>query len=374
MTLTPPLLRRRALAGLTGALVLGAAACSGENGSGSSDVGGQGDGQGSGEGGGGAELLPAAEGTTEYPLTLTTWLGESVLEQRPARIATVGFSVNIDVLQALGVTPTYTITEDAEYAWRDQEWFAGIEVVDTATRRDPINVEGIAASAPDLIIAMNSLVDEGEYEKLLEIAPVLDVATSEELGDQFDWRAAQQLVGTALDLQAAAQAVVEQADQAIADVAAAHPEFEGRTITIGTDYGGQYELEYYTTPGSAAEGVMVELGFVPNPLAENFTEDAVVSSENMGLLDADVLVISYADEATRSAREEQALFQELPPVTDGRYASLTTSAEDSAKLLAADGTEVENPTWVLRRGASAVSVPWAVDVVANQWLAGVDLG
>jgi len=39
-----------------------------------------------------------------------------------------------------------------------------------------------------------------------------------------------------------------------------------------------------------------------------------------------------------------------------------------------DGTEVGNAVWVLRRGASAASLPWATDVIATQWLAGADLG
>lgn len=369
MSLTSSRLSRRAVTGLPLVALLGLAACStGESGaSGASDAGGA-----DADGSSAPALLPAAEGATQYPLTVTTWLGESVLEQRPTRIATIGFSTNLDVLQALGVTPVYTITEDADYAWRDQEWFAGIETVDTATRRDPVNMEGIAAAAPDLIIALNSLVDQSEYAQLTDIAPVLDVTDEGQLGDKLDWRVAQSLVGEALDLGEAARAVVEEAESALAATAAEHPEFAGRTITLGTDYGGQYELEYYTTTGGTAESVMTELGFTPNPLAENFTEDAVVSSENLSLLDADVLVVVYADDETREAREGQALFQDLPPVVDGRYVSLTTSAEDPTKLVTPDGQEKNNPTWVLRRGASAASLPWAVEVLATEWLSDVE--
>ena len=35
-------------------------------------------------------LLPVAEGRTEYPLTLTSPYGESVIGKRPTRVATVG--------------------------------------------------------------------------------------------------------------------------------------------------------------------------------------------------------------------------------------------------------------------------------------------
>lgn len=318
-------------------------------------------------------LLPEPEGSTEYPLTLTTWAGESVLEERPERIAVIGFSTNVDFVQALEVTPVYTLTEDAEYPWRDEEWFAQIEHVDSATRRDPLNFEALAAADPDLIIVLNFLADGSDYERLTEVAPVLDYASAEQLGDQADWRAGQRLVGEALDLAEAAETAIDEADEEIAAVAAAHPEFEGRTITIGSEYGAEYGFEYYTTTGGTAEGIMGDLGFAPNPLAENFVEDPVISDENLSLLDSEVLLVMYADQATREARETMPLFESLPPVAEGRYVSLTTSEDDPMRLVRPDGTETDNATWVLRRGASTVSLPWAVDVIANEWLAGIDL-
>ena len=316
--------------------------------------------------------LPQAEGTTDYPHTLRTWAGETELEERPERIAVVGFSPNLDALQALDVVPVYSITEDTEYAWRDEDWFSEIEEVDEATRRDPINVEGIAATKPDLIIAMNSLEDRAQFDKLADVAPVLDLQSEEDLGDKVDWRQAQRLVGEALDLSDASETVIEEADQTISDVADEHPEFEGKTITIGTDYGGEYDLDYYTTTGGTAETLMTELGFSPNPHARRFTTDAVVSAENVSLLDADALVISYADDTTREAREDERLFTQLPPVKEDRYASLTVT-EDGKGLTDARGKEKPDPTWVLRRGASPISIPWAAEVVADEWLADIDL-
>ena len=82
MSLTSSRLSRRAVTGLPLAALLGLAACStGESGaSGASDAGGA-----DADGSSAPALLPAAEGATQYPLTVTTWLGESVLEQRPTR-------------------------------------------------------------------------------------------------------------------------------------------------------------------------------------------------------------------------------------------------------------------------------------------------
>ncbi|MEU4835539.1 ABC transporter substrate-binding protein [Streptosporangium sp. NPDC023615] len=313
-------------------------------------------------------LLPAAEGTTTYPLTLKTWAGESVLQKRPERIAVIGTSPNMDALQALDVTPVYTLSEDS-YAWRDKAWTEKIEKVDTATRKDPINFEGIAALKPDLIVAVGAVWEKPDFKKLADIAPVLDT----EKEGEIPWQDLQRLVGKTVDLAAAADKVVTSAEQALTDVAKAHPEFAGKTITIANDYGPQYGLSYYTVAGTFTEKVMVDLGFTANPNAKRFVDEDVVSDENQGLLDADVLVVVYVSEAVRKAREAKPLFTSVKAVSEKRYVALTLVEDEPTKLVNAAGTQVENATWVLRAGASATSLPWAVKVVAEQWLAGAKL-
>lgn len=320
--------------------------------------------------------LPEAEGTTSYPLTLDTWLGETTLEERPERIAVVGFSSNLDALEAVGVTPVYYGGRNAEdepaWAWNDPEAYAEIGVLDV--QEDVLNFEGIAATEPDLIVSFNAIIEQSDFDKLADIAPVLDLTEDPGLGDKIDWREVQRQVGEALDLSDAADQAVTDAEARIAAVAAAHPEFEGRTATIMYDYGPEFGMSYYTVTGGPTEGVMLDLGFVPNPLAENFTDDDVVSEENQALLDADVLVVIYTDEASHESREAQPLFQAIPAVAEGRYESLVFQ-EDSAtdQLLTSDDRLVDNAVWVLRRGASALALPWAAEVIADGWLAGVEL-
>lgn len=320
--------------------------------------------------------LPTAEGTTSYPLTLDTWLGETTLEERPERVAVVGFSSNLDALEAVGVTPVYYGGRDAAdepaWAWNDPAYYDGIGVLDV--QEDVLNFEGIAATEPDLIVSFNAIIEQSDFDKLADIAPVLDLTEDPGLGDKIDWRAVQRQVGEALDLSDAADEAVAEADARIAEVAAAHPEYAGRTATIMYDYGPEFGMSYYTVTGGPTEGVMLDLGFVPNPLAENFVDDDVVSEENQALLDADVLVVIYTDDASRESREAQPLFQAIPAVAEGRYESLVFQ-EDSAtdQLLTSDGRLVENAVWVLRRGASALALPWAAEQISDGWLGGLDL-
>ncbi|MGP5931092.1 ABC transporter substrate-binding protein [Corynebacterium glyciniphilum] len=182
--------------------------------------------------------------------------------------------------------------------------------MDTATRSDPVNVEAIAATSPDLIVAeRGQLLTEEVFMQLSDIAPI--VAEEEQQGYLLDWREGQRPVGEAMDLSAEAEEVVTEADEDIAATAAEHQEFEGKTITMAYDYGTEYGVEYYTAEGSFAESIMLDLGFAPNPLAGNFSEDTTVSDENQGQSDADVLLMIYADEETREAREADRLFQSI---------------------------------------------------------------
>lgn len=325
---------------------------------------------------GGSELMPAAEGTTTYPLTLDTWLGESTLEERPERVAVFGYSSTLDSLEAIGVTPVYYGGRDVNEAWpwNDPAFLEAIETKDQVDDFVP-KAEAIAAADPDLIITTGILTDQAQFDRLSSIAPVLDVPEDPGNGDQSDWRAEQLAVGEALDLTEAADTAVTDADAQIAAVAEAHPEFAGKTATIAFDYGPEYGLDYYTVAGGPAEGLLLDLGFDPNPLAEDFVANPTVSDENQGKLDADALVMIYNTQPERETREGQELFASIPAAEDGRYESLVY-AEDAAAsdpLTTSAGAEAENAVWVLRRGASAIALPWAAEVVADQWLGSIEL-
>ncbi|WP_229051601.1 ABC transporter substrate-binding protein [Aeromicrobium sp. Leaf350] len=320
-----------------------------------------------------AVALPEAEGSTQYPLTLDTWLGESTLQERPERIAVFGYSSSLDALEAIGVTPVYYGGRDAKagYEWNDSAYLDGIGVADEITDF-VLDYESIAATEPDLIVVPGFLQDTEQFDKLSDIAPVLDLPEDPGNGDRTDWRALQRQIGEALDLSEAADEAVAEADAHIAEVAAAHPEWAGKTVTIGYDYGPEYGMSYYTVAGGPAEGLLLDLGFAANPTATSFVESDAISEENQGLLDADALVMIYNDEVGREARESQPLFQAVPAVADGRYESLIYPAGAATDpLITSDGGEAANAVWPLRRGASALSLPWTADALADGWLADI---
>ena len=310
------------------------------------------DGAGSGVG----SLLPEAEGNVDYPLTLDTAHGEIELEERPQRIAVLGWNPNHDAAAALGVTPVYAASRMFDYGWMDEEWLDSIDVLEEREDAD-VNLEAVAAADPDLIFGAHTeaIFEEEDIERLGEIAPVLE---AEEIppGDRVDWREAPRLLGEALDLGEAAEDAITGAEEKIEATAQEHPEFDESTITLASDYGEEYGIEYYTAAGGAAEQIVTQLGFEPNPLADQFVDDATVSDENQAQLDADALIMFYADHSIRESREESELFQQIPAVEEGRSVAVVSEEDERA-----EGGAV----WALRRGASVLSLPWTIDALAD---------
>ncbi|HLR44187.1 MAG TPA: ABC transporter substrate-binding protein [Brevibacterium sp.] len=312
----------------------------------------------------GVSLVPEAEGTVEYPLTLDTVHGTIEIAERPERVAVMGHSANHDAVAALGVTPVYAAADrDIDFGWTDPAWLDGIDTLDVQDG-NAVNVEGVAAAEPDLIFLPNTaeMFEEEDLARLAAIAPVLE-APDVISGDQVDWRDAPQLLGEALDLRSRAEDAIREADEAIEATSEEHPEFDGRTITLAYDYGEEFGIDYYTVTDGTAEEIVTLLGFEPNPLAEQFVADAAVSEENQAQLDADVLVMFYSDDATREAREASELFQQVPAVADDRYVAVVGEEDERAE----DGA-----IWALRRGTSVLSIPWTLDALAD-WAGEVDV-
>ncbi|MGO1885627.1 MAG: ABC transporter substrate-binding protein [Citricoccus sp.] len=310
-----------------------------------------------------SELVPAAEGNVEYPLTLDTVHGEVEIEERPERVAVLGWNPNIDAAEALGVTPVYVASRSLEYGWMDEEWLDSIEVAEERPDGD-LNIEGVAAAEPDVIFMPNTsgMFEAEDIERLSQIAPVVEVP-EEVPGDRVDWRDAPELLGASLDLGQTADEAVAEAEDAMTATAEENPQFEGKTLTIAADYGEEYGIDYYTAAGGTAEQITGLLGFTPNPRAEQFVEEATVPEENQGELDADALIVLYVDNALREARESSELFQQIPAVADDRYVAVVAEDDDRAEAGAG---------WALRRGASVLSLPWTVDALAD-WANEADL-
>lgn len=302
-----------------------------------------------------AALLPAAEGATAYPLTLATPYGETVLTERPQRIAVVGGDGDMDAVLALGVAPVIGVDDT------DAPWYEGTRAEEMPGFFDPwsdtVALEKIIASQPDLIVASTLTGIADHYADLARIAPVLALDPA-----SGDWHELTAAVGAALDLPGAATTVVDDADARIAAVAAANPQFVGKTVAIVVNYGTAEGLRLVNMQGTATESLLTSLGFAPHPQAAGdfgANEEERFGAASLPLVEADVVVIGLngGDGTPADATawlESTPEYQALGATTRGAISVVEPNADTGTLDLA----------WALAT-PSALATPWAAEQIAT---------
>lgn len=299
-------------------------------------------------------LLPAAEGNTEYPLTLESPYGETVLNERPERIAIVTAStLDTDALIAIGGTPILAPTTIERNAWLTDDDISSIEVLWESEAGAEAAAETVAAAKPDLIVNLHAYesFDQAQFDKMKSIAPVL-YAEAEEL----TWPELTHTLGEALDLSDAATDAVKSAESAVTQLREDHPEFAGKTATQVMVYPQEYGAAYNTAPGFQAATIFTDLGFTLPAAAEQFVENDVISDELIGLVDADFVLVSSGTPDPKDSEyfTKSPLLTALPAYTDGRLIVDPADPE----------TGINSLSWGINV-PSALSVPWVSERVAE---------
>ncbi|WP_294567391.1 iron-siderophore ABC transporter substrate-binding protein [uncultured Arthrobacter sp.] len=332
-------LRTRAL--LAAAAVLSVSACSTGPASGES----------AGSGGNEAGAADA------FPVTIEHALGETVLEEKPERVATVSW-VNADVSLALGVVPvgmptdTYGGNDQGSTPWKDtklEELGAPIGSEDAPVQyseTDGLPFDDIAATDPDVILASYSGLSQEDYDTLSDIAPVVAYP---ETAYGTAWQDSTRLVGEALGLSGQAEDLVADTEKAIEDAAADYPQLEGKSFIYGTlDPAGAEPVSLYTANDNRPR-FLSSLGMkeaeVISSAAEGSDEFFIPwSAERANELESDVFVTWVPDEATKDAIATDPLLGQIPAVKSG--------------ALVADS---DNTLTLSISAASPLSLPWALE-------------
>lgn len=298
-------------------------------------------------------LLPTADGKTQYPLTLETPWGETVLNERPERIAAIGDRArDTELLAALGVTPVLAPNVVEWASWTLDALPAEIETIysSSSSSDELYPLETIATTEPDLIIVLGEPGVGDYYDDLAAIAPVLAGKTDAEQ-ENGTWQEYLQSIAEALDLSDAATTVVTDHENAFTAYRDEHPEFANKTVTFVTNQGSQYGLQYDSATGTDTEDFFLSLGFAPNPRAEEFVADFTVSNELISGLEADVLIVldnTYGEEGALADLVENPLFEQLDAVQNDRVVLLTSINDDGVLRFSHDGVEYD------------VFLPWAL--------------
>ncbi len=273
----------------------------------------------------------------DFPLTLEHSFGTTVIEAAPERVASVDYA-GADDLLALGIQPVtirywYGDHPRAVWPWADPLLESDAPVI----LRGDLDFEAIAATDPDVIIALWSGIDQEQYDKLSLIAPVVAVPEGvDAFGLPWDTRAL--LTGEAMGRAAEAQALVDAIRSQMAGIAAAHPDWQGLTSAVAHNWEG--------TPGAYTATdirpqVMTALGFTNAPAIDAMVTEpdqfvVDLSPEDLSPLNVDLL-LWVTDQAGFPHVMDMAARAYMPAVQEGREVFVDaelTSAFSHASLLA----------------------------------------
>lgn len=274
---------------------------------------------------------PDTDGSAEFPITITHAFGETVIESQPERPATVGWS-NQEAALILGVVPV--VMEAA--TWGDDDGDGVLPWVDAKLTElgaptpalydgtEGVDFEAIADANPDVILAAYSGLSQDDYDTLSQIAPVVaypDAAWG------TAWQDMLVMNGTALGLQAEAEAEVARLEQVITDKAAEYPNIDGQGAAFSwIDPSDLSSIGFYTLHDPRA--VFLErIGFsVPGQVqtSTDGTDEffASVSAEEVDNLSDVQVIVAYVDGAGLSAAQGDPLISRIPAIADGAVVQL----------------------------------------------------
>jgi iron complex transport system substrate-binding protein len=246
------------------------------------------------------------------------------------RVVTLGQSVDPDALLALGITPvamSAAFNQDSGF----HPWTAaalGSRRVELIKDTDGLPFEQVAALKPDLILATTYNTTNNDYDtdrpRLEQIAKVIGPTTT---AQRDTWQQSTLRVGEAVGLTNEAHRLIQNTEATLTAARDAHPDWKNKTYTNGP-VTGPAEIWTSNSPQDTSAIVLGQLGLVLSPKVTTLTSPypgwAQVSLEQLTILDADVIMLSYHSEENSTALETNPLFQQLPAVQRGAYIHLAS--------------------------------------------------
>jgi iron complex transport system substrate-binding protein len=290
-------------------------------------------------------------------VTIEHAFGETVLEEKPERVATVSW-VNADVSIALGVVPvgmpidTYGGNDKGSTPWKDaklEELGAAIgsdKAPAQYSETDGLPFDDIASTDPDVILAAYSGLSQEDYDTLSAIAPVVAYP---ETAYGTAWQDSTRLIGEALGLEEKAEDLVAETEEAVSAAAEDYPQLEGKSFIYGSlDPAGADPVGVYTANDNRPR-FLTSLGMKEAEVVGGATKGTGEffvpwSAERANELDSDVFVTWVPDEATKDAIASDPLLGQIPAVRSG--------------ALVADS---DNTLTLSVSAASPLSLPYALE-------------
>ena len=264
----------------------------------------------------------ADAGADASEVTIDHVYGEDTYPTNPETVVAIGTAV--DNLLALGITPDAIVErpDDKDAAWKNDQ-LEDVERIPLSDQNVPL--EEIAALEPDLVVGDLYRIPEEAYDALKDVSPVLPG-----IDQTADWEPQLKALGQIYGKEDEAQQVIDDDEQAFADVREELPGLEGKTALTVQDRGGQFGV--IADPDNIANSFYSRLGMT---LPEAFTDGSLkidggrvmISYERVDDLAADFMGM-YATEGMDKIRAI-AGYDKFPQVESGAV------VEDDKSVMAA---------------------------------------
>ncbi|MEV6174564.1 iron-siderophore ABC transporter substrate-binding protein [Streptomyces sp. NPDC051954] len=262
-----------------------------------------------------ASASSSSSSSGAFPVKVATKFGTVAVGSPPQRVVALGWG-DAETALALGVQPVgasdwLAFGGDGVGPWAKGLYERSPEKIGTL---EP-EYEKIAALRPDLILDVKSSGDQTRYDTLSKIAPTIGVPKG---GDQYkiSWQQQTTMIAQALGRADEGGKLIRTTEAKSAAAAKAHPEFKGRTVTLGSRTSSGWGA--YVRGTSRVDFVQA-LGFVNNPEVDaeaGASFSVPVSEENLEMLDADLIVMAPIG-VKASKITSDPLFESLPAVKAG---------------------------------------------------------
>lgn len=273
-----------------------------------------------------AAEAPATEEASEYPIVIRHAFGETVIDRKPERVATVQWA-NHDVALALGVVPVgfsaanYGVLDDSGLL----PWTAakleelGVDRPNIFQDTDGLDFEAISDANPDVILAAYSGITEEDYNLLSQIAPVVAYQSKPWV---TTWREQVLYNATGMGMKAEGEQLIQDTENLIREKASQYPEMQGKKVAWANFSAKDLSQIHVYTPADPRGAFLMELGMVypesvTKEIADASSYSMRVSAENADILNDADLLIGYGDESLYEAVKADPLLGSIPAIQRG---------------------------------------------------------
>ncbi|MFH8617341.1 iron-siderophore ABC transporter substrate-binding protein [Streptomyces sp. NPDC017979] len=321
-----------------------------------------------GDGDNGGDKGSSASGT--FPMTIKHALGTTTIDEKPERVAAVNWA-NHEVPLALGVVPVGMAAAtfgdddgDKVLPWVEEKLGElGAKTPVLFDETDGIDLEAVADTKPDVILASYSGLTKQDYATLSEIAPVVAYPDAPWA---TPWREIIRTNSKAIGLADKGEKLIGDLEGQIRQTVAKYPQLKGKSAMFMThvDPGDVSQIGFYTAHDTRTL-FFEDLGLkTPTSIADasKGTDKFALtrSAEQIDLFDDVDIVTGYGDAEGKLAKalREDPLVSKLPAIERGS----TYLLPGSAPLATAANPTPLSISWVLEDYVAALAK--AADKVA----------